>query len=380
MKAYRILHLDDNEHDARIIQRHLKHSNVWSDYKVVDDKMDFLRALVDFDPQVVLADNCLPSYDSQEALEHLHLVKPQTPFILVTGTMDEEMAADTLKNGVDDYVLKSDLPRLPRVILNAVLRKEACTKSLDQHEDHLKALTETLEIKVMERTAQLQESVKDLEAFSYSVSHDLKTPLRSVKGFAQLLLDKKAEKLDAESKEFLYHISTSAGHMSQLVEDLLKFSRFNHQPLEKKTVNVNQLVAEVIAETKQANENFAAIINVHPLPAATADAGLLRQVWLNLLSNAVKYSSTQVQPVIDISATQTDGTTVYMIKDNGVGFEMSQAGSLFGVFQRLHGDADFEGTGLGLTLVKRIVNRHGGKIWATARVNEGATFYFTLSN
>jgi PAS domain S-box-containing protein len=231
------------------------------------------------------------------------------------------------------------------------------------------------------RAEQLEAANRELESFSYSVSHDLRAPLRHVDGFAGLLTKHAATKLDDESRRYVATISKAAKQMGALIDDLLAFSKIGRAPLRNEPVNQNQLVANVIANGRFDSESQITW-EIGSLPEVHADGSMLRQVWTNLIDNAVKYSSKNPQPRIVIGGAKAAGDSeyVFFVRDNGVGFDMAYADKLFGVFQRLHGPAEFEGTGIGLANVRRIVARHGGRTWAEARVGEGAVFYFSLPN
>ena len=239
------------------------------------------------------------------------------------------------------------------------------------------ALNSSLEKKVEERTSELAAANKELESFSYSVSHDLRAPLRIINGFAKLLARKYGDKLDEEAKENIEIIVTNARRMGNLIDDLLNFSRLGRAELQKNRLDMNRLVRSVIDDVKSMDNNNAEV-HLHDLKAASADPSLIKQVWVNLLTNATKYSRNKEKPVIEIGTIGENGHLTYYVKDNGAGFDMQHYDKLFGVFQRLHKVTEYEGTGVGLALTQRIINRHGGKIWAEAKVNEGATFYFTL--
>lgn len=224
----------------------------------------------------------------------------------------------------------------------------------------------------------LEAANKELEAFSYSVSHDLRAPLRAVDGFAQIVLEDFGPQLPAEGQRYLGNISGGARRMGRLIDDLLRFSRLSRLPLTKRTVDTARLVQEALDELDSQRQGRALELKLGPLPACAGDPALLRQVWINLLSNALKYSAGRNPAVVEIGCTRTNGENVYYVRDNGAGFDMKYAGKLFGVFQRQHRAEDYEGTGVGLAIVQRIVHRHGGRIWADAAVDRGATFFFTL--
>ncbi len=218
---------------------------------------------------------------------------------------------------------------------------------------------------------------KELEAFSYTVSHDLKAPLRSVNNYAQMLEMEYNKFLDEDGKKFLTAIKNNATKMSNLIEDLLSFSKLGMKAVDKNELDMNKLVKEVLTDINN-TINHNAEITLGTLPSAQADPALIKQVVVNLLSNAIKYTSKTKTPIIEITSEFSDGEVIYIVKDNGDGFDMRHIDKLFGVFQRLHTSNQFEGTGVGLATVKRIINKHGGRIWAEAEPGKGATFRFTL--
>ena len=240
-------------------------------------------------------------------------------------------------------------------------------------------LNADLEQRVTRRTAQLEAANKELEAFAYSVSHDLRAPLRAVDGYTRMLVDDFASHLDAEGRRICATISQSARNMGKLIDDLLAFSRIGRTSLEPSTVDMANLVHSIFHEVTNPAERERIDLRIGPLAQTVADPTLLRQLWLNLLANAVKFSSEKPRAVIDVKSEVVDGAVVYSIRDNGAGFDMRYVGKLFGVFQRLHSNKEFEGTGVGLAIVHRIIERHGGRIWAEGKPDEGATFFFTLN-
>jgi light-regulated signal transduction histidine kinase (bacteriophytochrome) len=231
---------------------------------------------------------------------------------------------------------------------------------------------------VMKRTAELEAANKELEAFSYSVSHDLRAPLRAVDGFSQAVVEDFGPLLPEEGQRYLRTIRESAQRMGDLIDDLLTFSRLSRQPLTKELVNTCDLVNSVLAEMSGQREGRQLDFRIEDLPVCHADPVLLKQVWINVLSNALKFTRKREAAVVEIGSVREQGETVFFVRDNGTGFDMQYAGKLFGVFQRLHGAHEFEGTGVGLAIVQRVIHRHGGRVWADAAVGRGATFYFTL--
>jgi DNA-binding LacI/PurR family transcriptional regulator/signal transduction histidine kinase len=241
-------------------------------------------------------------------------------------------------------------------------------------------LNAQLEQRVLDRTAQLQNANRELEAFSYSVSHDLRAPLRAMNGFSSTLINQYAADLPEKARYYLERVQANAQRMSMLIDDLLALSRLGRAELHFRTVNMQDLVEQVLRQVGSQIDTSQVQFVIGELPACQADVSLLEQVLINLISNAVKYSSKVRQPRIEIGCMYEKAQQVYYVKDNGAGFDMQYAGKLFGIFQRLHSEADFEGIGIGLAIVKRIVTRHAGQVWAEGAVDRGATFYFTIGD
>jgi light-regulated signal transduction histidine kinase (bacteriophytochrome) len=245
-------------------------------------------------------------------------------------------------------------------------------------EEEIRKLNAELEARVKQRTAELEAANKELEAFSYSISHDLRSPLRAIDGFSRLLEENYGAQLLPEASEYLKIVREQTLRMGTLINDLLKFSQLNRKTLQKRLVSPNDVIELVLRDLPPELENRQIEMAIASLPPCYADPSLLQQVWFNLLSNAIKYTKYKPIARIEIDFLEQDGERVYFIKDNGAGFDMRYADRLFGVFQRFHRAKDFEGTGVGLALVQRIIHRHGGRIWAEAVKDLGATFYFTL--
>jgi PAS domain S-box-containing protein len=244
----------------------------------------------------------------------------------------------------------------------------------------LQVINTELEQRVKRRTEQLEAANSELETFSYSVSHDLKAPLRAIEGFSRILLEEHAGDLNEEAKRLFNIVISNTSRMSQLIEDLLEFSKLTRIQMNRVRIDMMKLVKNVFNELKNFENGRNITLTLNNLSTAEVDPAMMRQVWINLIANSIKFTRTRDSAIIQIGTETSNGNNIYYIKDNGVGFDMKYSQNLFGVFQRLHRYKDFEGTGVGLALVERIVKRHGGRIWADAKLNEGASFYFTLED
>ena len=229
-----------------------------------------------------------------------------------------------------------------------------------------------------QRTAELEAANKELEAFTFSVSHDLRAPLRHINGFSKILLEDFGPQLDPAAKEYLQRMYETAQYMGRLVDDLLHLARVGRQDLTVQIAGLNALVEEVISQLRTEAQDRQIDWQVGPLPFVACDPGLIKQVFANLLSNALKFARPRERAVIEVGQMNVDGQPVIFVRDNGIGFDMRYADKMFGAFQRLHRQEDFEGTGVGLAIVERIIHKHAGRVWAEAEVGKGATFYFTL--
>jgi signal transduction histidine kinase len=276
-----------------------------------------------------------------------------------------------------DYTVRAQVQTRDELGLLAEAFNAMLTQ-IQQRDIALLKMNEELEQRVQERTAELRAANRELEAFSYSVSHDLRAPLRAITGFSSILLEDYAPQLPDEAQRYLHIVGNSAQQMGQLIDDLLTFSRLGRMELRKQPVAPADLVRQVLEDLQAERAGRQVEIKLGDLPPCRAEPTLLKQVFVNLLGNALKYTRRQEAAHIEVGYLEKGGERVYFVKDNGAGFDMQYANKLFGVFQRLHRAEEYEGTGVGLAIVQRIIHRHGGRVWAEAAVDQGATFYFTL--
>jgi len=256
----------------------------------------------------------------------------------------------------------------------------AMLETIEQQNSELLESKNNLEAEVNKRTKELELVINELDSFSYSVSHDLRAPLRSITGFSQAILEDYKNEIDDEGKELLNRVVKNTKKMSDLINDLLKLSRLGRKKLTTESVNFDDLVTEIANSLTENSKNRKIEFKLHTLGNVIADQNLLQIATENLLNNAWKYTSKKENSIIEVGKKSINGEKVYYIKDNGAGFDIAFADKLFGAFQRLHKQNEFEGTGIGLATVQRIIHRHGGRIWAESEINKGSTFYFTLPN
>ncbi len=326
-----------------------------------------LAALKPDSYELLLTDLMMPEMDGIELLAAAREIDPNLISIVMTGHATIDTAVSAMQSGAMDYIQKPF--RLNAVI--PVLRRALAMRTL-------RIQNAELERGLRERTQELEVANADLESFSYSVSHDLRAPVRVVQSSIEMYMAEFGGSVPEGGRDLLKFASDGAKRMGELIEDLLKFSRFSRAPLVKGRVDIRAMVERVVADLRGLEPQRNVDVRIGDLPPCQADASLLEQVVVNLLSNAFKFTRGREQPLIQVGTTAENGRTLYFVQDNGAGFDPQYAYKLFGVFQRLHSLSEFEGTGVGLSLVKRIVERHGGQITAEGRPDEGAKFSFSI--
>ncbi|MDZ7963605.1 MAG: AAA family ATPase [Nostoc sp. DedSLP03] len=318
----------------------------------------------------------IPNYHPQWALE---IIQNQgIPAAIQNGIWVGETAllsSDGREIPVSQMILAHKATDGSLEYFSTIMRDISALKAI---EAEVRQLNAELEERVIQRTAELQAANKALKAFSYSVSHDLRAPLRAIVGFARMIQEDYGKQLDAEGNRYLKIVRDNAKRMGELIDDLLNLSRLDRKEMTRQPVLPNEIIQQLLSDLASDLKDRQIEFAIADLPICQADPSLLKQVWINLLSNAIKYTRYKSPAYIQVGYEVMDGEGVYFIKDNGAGFNMQYANNLFGVFQRLHREQEFTGTGIGLAIVQRIIQRHGGRIWAEAAIDRGATFYFTL--
>jgi signal transduction histidine kinase len=321
-----------------------------------------LRQLLSHDFALILLDVRMPGLDGFQtaALIRERERNRHTPIIFLTASDESEEVFRGYAVGAVDYVFKPLQPDILRSKVSVFVE-----------------LARTTEM-ARKQAAELEAVNRDLESFSFSVSHDLRAPLRTIEGYSRILQDNCGDTLSDENKRVLEKILQSARRMGTLIEDLLAFSQLGRQPISAAEIDMDALASEVVDELRSVPGQQVPQCTLKPLPVGWGDRSLIRQVWFNLLSNAIKFTGARETPLIELGGSSEDARNIYYVKDNGAGFDMRYYSKLFGVFQRLHSEREFPGTGVGLAIVQRVVVRHGGNAWAESKPDKGATFYFAL--
>jgi two-component system sensor histidine kinase/response regulator len=331
---------------------------------------DALKATLHHTFALALLDIQMPEMDGYElaAILRGEAKTAGLPFIFISAVYtDNPNVFKGYEKGAFSFITK---PFQPEILINKV------KFFVEKHQQEIAVFQ--LNKDLNDKNKELEFINGELESFAYSVSHDLRAPLRTIKGFSDILNEEHNDTLNGEGRHLLKTIGQSATKMTVLIDSILKFSRLGRKEVTKASIDINLLVAEIVGEFEAAQANKNVRFKVGELSPVKGDRELLRQVLINLIANAIKYSAKRPQPEVEIGCELNGSVVTYYVKDNGAGFDMKNKDKLFGVFQRLHGDDEYEGIGIGLAIVQRIVTRHGGAIWAEGEVDNGAAFYFSL--
>lgn len=372
IKDVKVLVVDDEEY----VRLSLRELLCYLGYQVITAKNgeNALKELERDRFDVAFVDVKMPEMTGIQLLAKIKERFPDVSVIMMTGYATVENAIDAVKLGAYDFLRKPYDIEEVRVSINRLLEKRRLE---EEHKRAEEILQKTL-VELKKKTEELEIANKDLESFSYSVSHDLRAPLRAIIGFSKILIEDYADKLGDEGRRLLNIIQDSTKKMENLIDDLLALSRIGRRDIVLSHIDMHKLAKTVFDEVKTLYPGINVKFHINSLPHARGDEGMIHQVFFNLLSNAVKFTKTRQTPIIEVGCYDSGSENVYYVKDNGVGFNMEYSDKMFNPFQRLHNEEAFEGTGIGLAIVKRIITCHKGKIWAEGKENEGATFYFSL--
>lgn len=361
----KILILEHEPGDIDLLQYELRKGGLQYSSMIVQDRENYEKALRDFKPDIVLSDYALPQFDGATAFYIKKEISPDTPFIIVSGTIGEENAVELIKAGVTDYALKDKLVSIVTKINRALKESREYRAKKDQEE------------KLKNYARELERSNKELEEFAYIASHDLQEPLRMVGSFLQLLQQRYQNKLDKEANEFIYYAVDGAARMKRLISDLLNYSRTNREWVIER-VDVSDIVREAVKNLTASINESGATINFEDMPVLDTDPAQMLQLFQNLIGNAIKFRKEGRPPVIKIRASEKNTHWLFSVEDNGIGIDPQYSEKIFVIFKTLHNRVRFEGTGIGLAVAKKIVEKHCGKIWFESVPGRGTTFYFTL--
>ncbi|MGH8658556.1 MAG: sensor histidine kinase, partial [Gammaproteobacteria bacterium] len=337
----------------------------------------------------VLLDLVMPGLSGKDTCRRIKAspVVRDVPLVMVTSVEDRDAMIEGLAIGADDYIAKSSEFEVLKARVRAQIRRKQFEDEHRRiHEELLRSELEATEVRAARQVAEakaalveeLERKNKELESFSYSVSHDLRAPLRSIDGFSQALLADHSEALNEQGRDYLERVRASAQRMGELIDDLLLLSRVSRADLHRARVNISDIARTVAGELERKAPERKVVFALAEGLLADADSRLMRVLFDNLLGNAWKFTAKAPEPRVELGVTEREGSTVFFVRDNGAGFNMAYAEKLFSPFQRLHSEDDFPGTGIGLATVHRIIDRHGGRVWAEGAVGRGATISFTI--
>ncbi len=366
-----ILLFEDNLGDAGLLEDMLEEFNDLYLLTNVETLEEGLNILKNHQFDIILLDLGLPDSDGIDTLKEVNKKTPNSPIIVLTGLNNAEIGILAVKMGAQDYLIKKEIDskHLSSSIRYAIERKKI--------ELELQKSQDTLEEKVKERTKELEESNKELQQFAYVASHDLKEPLRMITSFLQLLERRYADQLDEDATEFIGFAVEGAKRLDEMINDLLEFSKVTRKKIEFSMVDMNKVVEQTKLNLKYVIDTNNAEINYNTLPTVYGDEILMVQLFQNIIGNSIKYRNKE-SPEIDITATKESNYYHFSITDNGIGMSPKHLNRIFTIFQRLHTNEEYEGTGIGLAIAKKIVLQHDGQIWVESELGKGTTFHFTI--
>jgi len=361
----RILIVEDNPADVELMLITLRKDGFEVFGDVAQSPEEFSSRIQAASYDLILADYNLPQWKGTEALEILCRENLDVPLIVVTGYLGEEKAVDYIKQGATDCVLKDHLARLPVSVRRALEEKQLRDQRRRSEEE------------LAQKVAELARSNAELEQFAYVASHDLQEPLRMIATYTQLLAERYRDKLDERANKYIAYSVDGAVRMQALIQDLLKFSRVGKAAIEPRTTDCRMIVEQALKNLQAAVEESGAVVKWHGLPTVMADLSQMTQVFQNLIANAIKFHGSEA-PVIQIAAEKKENEWVLTVSDNGIGIPAENWQDIFVIFRRLHTRTEYEGNGIGLSICKKIIERHGGKIWIEAQAQPGSCFKFSL--
>lgn len=387
----RVLIVEDSEDDAFLMLRELRKGGYEPLAERVETAAAMEKALAAGQWDMIISDYVLPRFSGLAALHILKQSGQDLPFIVISGNIGEDIAVGAMKAGAHDYILKGNLTRLvpavERELREAVVRRkrrqaeEALQRSYEELEQRVRERTEELSASKLELerlVGELERSNRELEQFAYVASHDLQEPLRMVSSFMQLLERRFEHQLDDKARQYISYALEGSQRMSQLISDLLMFSRVGRGTWNPAPVNLNELFSQIRSNCRTTLEETGAVITCDELPIVQGEPSQLSQLLQNLLINAVKFRKQDVTPEVHVSATRQGKSWLLAVRDNGIGIAPEQHQRIFVIFQRLHSRQKYNGTGIGLAVCQRIVEFHGGRIWVESEPGKGSTFFFNL--